>query len=381
MVQYWYQKASKFPLYDDAAYVLRATKCVTSEKFFGLLDAGHYPCNYIYGTPLIWITRFIANTPANVSFIAVAFGVGTVLVVASALASYLRSSRWPWITLGAAAAATASAPMQLLFEHANFDALILGLLFFAAILTRTRLWGFALVALAAAAVFKFYPVTALFAWSFLVASREKKRAGFATTAIAALVIAFELILRKPTIPEDLAAGFGAHSLALWLAYTLHLIGSHLTIPGALINLFSLLVTIALAYKVSTSSLVASREEILGPEGAGRENFGTVLGSLSGVLFITCSLVGENYDYKLVFLVVSALFVYSRAPLSNKQAVIFAALTFAAFAFSYNLGKLGPMPGAVLEMAGDFAIQLLASLGLGLIWSFYYSRHLTLRATP
>lgn len=362
LVRVWGASPWGYGISGDAASVLRSADCfkVASVDNFFAVSGGD--CPYIYGNSLILVLNLLGLTELSANLVAWLFIllIATSFAIITALFFNATKAYFPRV---AAVATLCSPPVALLLERANFDALIFSLVFVFGVALTINVKGelAAVVALAAAGLFKFYAVVAGLTVVLTNKKVSRKVLLLAPLAVTSAVIATELFVRTPGVPVDVGGSFGAMSLGLWFNFTTNYFGSDLELSktaNALIGLSAVAIGMAVLRTVSLRKKIDNHFLIFL-----RSSFGPIqaLAFSSLTVFLACYLLGTNYDYRLIFLFPWALYVVSQV-VEKKMKVLFTLLTVLAAWMSYNSGIFG-------QVFGDVVIGLWACVGL---WSLLLS---------
>ena len=340
--------------YSDLQSVQHAAKCFKTigRAVFHSTNG----CSYQYGEFLLRflnLTR-LANTSGSL------LG-GIFFVLVASLIVILGALNTKGLTTGLLGIALIlSTGPWLLFERGNFDLLIFLILFLAICATNTQLSPLTLVLVAMTALMKFYT------WPLLLIlfAVEKKNSARS----------FALILSIVTVPlmlRDIASATG-HPNPLFAAFGL-------PAPGLWINFFAWRFKIPLILSVPSTYLVGGvfillvsylayfsrlRERILFTPIKSRisNSWQRSIFVSSTTVYLSCYLAGMNYDYRLIYLIIS-LVIVNATNVEVAQSKLFIAIELAALWLTYFFfGYTGVIP-VLLALVGNIC-QLYLAIFLG-----------------
>jgi hypothetical protein len=313
-------------------------------------------CSYQYGEFLL---RFLNWTRlANTSGLLLG---GIFFVLAASLIVILGALNTKSFTSGLTALALIlSTGPWLLFERGNFDLLIFLILFLAICATNSRTSPLALVLVAMTTLMKFYT------WPLLLIHFviEKKRSA-RTFAFILSIVTIPLMLR------DIASATG-HPNPLFAAFGL-------PAPGLWINFFAWRFKIPLILSVPSTYLVGGvliflasylayfsrlRERILFTPIKSRisNSWQRSIFVFSTTVYLSCYLAGMNYDYRLIYLIVS-LVIVNATNVEAAKSKLFIGIEIAALWLTYFFfGCTGAIP-VLLALVGNIC-QLYLAVFLG-----------------
>jgi hypothetical protein len=319
----------------DTKQVLHWVDCY--ESIGNTIYSGSGECSgYIYGSSLISIARFLGIHEYHL------MQVGFLLLLLLSLslawildtASRKRNRKFAGLIL-------LSPPILLLAERGNVDVLMLFLLVVSSWAFQNKKEVIGILLLALACILKFYLFPIFFVY-FVYCS--KKWTKVFLTGVAILVLAriiLDLKLIESSFPQIWGAQFG---MSVWLRYA-EKVGyypSEILIQGFGLFLFVILCVIVKKF-YSTEPYKSV--------GTSQKDFYFVV--FFGV-HLTCFLLGMSFDYRLVFLLASALFFMEQVSENSKPNVkIFRILTLLSAWLVYQ--------SWVLQVIGDLATELLTSI--------------------
>ena len=329
----------------DTAQVLRYADCF-QKAGLKIYDSGNGLCNnYIYGRSLIYFLKFLHAGESNSFFIGFVF-----LILASGVLAWTL----PWRSTILSCLIVLSPPVLLLVERGNFDLLILG-----GILLSSYLWAkehrfSALLLIFILSLFKFYTLPILLIPIVISKNLRDRIFGIILFLTAIPFILQDILISKSGYPEAPYSQFGAK---VWLKIFQEYIEfpdsiSLVTILTILIFVFFLLLAFYfIKYKgrwsLHTSPVINSTDPI------------NIFGLFTLVVFLTCFILGMNFDYRLIFLVVS--FGVLKSYFEVTFHIRFQILFLSALWLSFPSGGLQPIGDVLLEFFVAISIlQLLSS---------------------
>jgi len=330
--------------FGDLKAVLKSAVC--AEGDLGTLVAKSElatKCGYIYGE---WFLRTLSMTPLTEShgFLVAWFLIGLLAVVLGMYCSVLyRHSR---LLAYFALICVNSPPVILLIERANLDILIYLLIAISA-------WGMSrsnlimtLLPLSTASMTKFYSLPLL----FLVALKQRSALSRWTTSLIAVLVSLkvglELIGSEAQVPRPTFVAFGLPVFGLYLDY--FGIQTHPRVHDAL-GLILLSCSGAVIWQTQRKSwLRVPKCSLVAP----CESYESVMNCLCASTFLICYVLGSNYDYRLILLLIPALSFIKETRDHNFTSVMFISTTILAMWGSINL---------VIQPIGDIAILFWASV--------------------
>jgi len=318
----------------DAEQVIKWTQCYkdVGDQIF---SAQGYCSGYIYGKIIPILFTVVPEGRFLVSLLGFSFLIIVSIVLGSTTAS-MQSNQLKALSI----TAFLSPPILLLVERGNFDSLMLGLTFYAAYLfsKKRKIISFLLLALSSLVKFYTFPLMAAF---FLQKTKRKSNYLY----VPGLLIIFFLVLTeiraiKSSFPNDSTYKFG---MSIWVRYL-----PIERIPFN-INVLANLVGLALLAFISAAMLIVYKRG-LWPVNYSMLDKSTTNFYVFNFLFLChfiCFFSGMSYDYRLVFLAISAVIFLSLNVLSNSAESATKTLLLLSMWLTYPSGGLQPF--------GDLAI--------------------------
>lgn len=350
-------------IFGDGRLVLQSSDCYAHfEGRAKWSDIGWGTCRYIYGTQLMHFLHFLQINSHDVRLLGWVFCVTVVLILATSSLLLTTNSKFRWKAL--VFLVFASPGNFLLVERANFDALILLLLTCASLLFTDKFWPISISLAAAAAAFKFYPVIWFGMPLALPGHLRRKIVMFLAGLASMLWVLLELIRRRPIIPMDVGAAFGAPSFGLWI----NQFAMHFHWDFYVPNLVSQLMGFAIL--AGTVWIVYKAPKFFGTSTIERRIVsstpGDRLGIAAGIMFLACFVAGESYDYRLFFAMAWSLYLTSKAHRGEANRTFYIWISVAVSWLSYNSGVLG-------QMLGDIATDFLAAISILILTGIFRAR--------
>jgi len=333
----------------DSQQILRWSQCYKIQNDSIFLSYGE--CSgFIYGSTLVRIISLFNVNPSNVQI----FGHSLLLLLAFTISRQvgnfdkLRAN--PLILF-----VVLSPPILLLAERANFDILMLALISSSGSLFAKNHHSWALVPLALATLFKFYTLP-LFLLYFLLNRSKKSKAITLFTGVAVSVrVILDLMLIQNSFPSGSWAMFGVSIWTRYLADLNMLEQDEATalVSGSIIFLLAFAVTVILLKRldISFTSRDISDERT------------RVLFYLFYGTHLSCFCLGMNYDYRLVFFMLSSIiYLYSFVSKREKGYIVVLVSTLLSVWFTYPVPRLSPIGDLTTEIMtvilGIRCVQLL-----------------------
>ena len=356
------QKIMKWPLlqvlgltfppgFMDLRSILGAVECSR------LIDHGDYveksfweECQYIYGSSLNHSLSFLGLSSQDTQWIGWVFIAGI-----SALFAYINSLVLvtSWFPRLGILLCVFSPPMMLLLERANFDVLIV-LMVWAAIIFGKKPGGLISVALVGvSALFKFYtlPLALLLLTTLKSSFRKILSVSFLTLVV--LKIAQDLTNMQSNIPRYVWNSFGNASLGLYLEQ------EGVPMNSLTQNFVGYFQLICIFFVLHRSQRINS---FLKTPLADRDFAMSAKGRLQVffiIVFLTCYFFGMSYDYRLIFLVVPGLIEAIRLHTESSRYSWIIALTALISWSTLLAGNQQPFGDlARLQPLGDLCISVL-----------------------
>lgn len=335
--------------FGDLLYVLEKTDCLDQSKVSLYSARTQDPCSgYIYGSTLIKFLNLLEINAAKIEFVGFLLIAIFCVIFIKSIFSAKVSNTTSIFFLGL----FFSPPIVLLLERGNIDILILPLISVAAyFFSRDKVILGSLVIILAG-TFKFYPIFLAFVAILLLARGWKKIFLLIICFLAAIII-FNDIIRLPFLPWDARNMFGNIIWGEYLAYALHGANSHgAYLTSTFLGIFVLIVIFLITMKI-TKNKFSKFQARTNPNRSDIYNFGLFSG-----IYLTCYFSGLNVDYRLVFLLMAAIY-FEKIFIINRieKFIWFSALTLSFF-LSYISNLLQPI-GDLTQLL--VVITLLVSL--------------------
>jgi hypothetical protein len=344
-------------IYEDLKSILVSGDCY---KIIGDLiynpDINHLNCQYYYGRPLAAVIS-VLNIPSYLYY-----WIGSSLTIAVLVAlirlspSRKNDNHWKvrFILL-------LSPSLWLLFERANFDAVMFLAVYGAIVLHLKNRIYIAPFIIFITALFKFYTFPLLLIFFFLNRSAKYRIYVFGLTIISLTSILTDSQLSKG-VPETWFISFGVPYPGLFLNLFFKHFSSNNYFIGKSTALIIGILTFSLFLLIEF--LIRQRNSISKISNQLREFKFDLMIWFFGIVHLTCFGLGMNYDYRLVFeiaLVLRFITLSPNAGTNNCQKVIaVVAITFNCFAL-----------GAPLSSSLGVAIQLLGAVAQTLLTSWIF----------
>jgi len=335
--------------FGDLLYVLEKTDCLDQSKVSLYSARTQDPCSgYIYGSTLLKFLNLLEINVAKIEFVGFLLIALFCLIFIKSISSAKISKKTSIFFL----ALFFSPPIILLLERGNIDILILPLISVAGYCfsrNKITLGSFAIIL---AGTFKFYPIFLAIVAIFLLARGWKKIFLFIICFLAALII-FNDIIRLPFLPWDARNMFGNIIWGEYLAYAIHGAYSHGGyLTSTFLGIFILFAIFLITMKI-TKNKFNKLQVCADPNHSDLYNFGLYSG-----VYLTCYFSGLNVDYRLVFLLMAAIYFEKIFIIKPVEKFIYSTILTFSFFLSYNSNSFQPI--------GDLAqlfvvVTLLASL--------------------
>ena len=288
----------RIPNFIDLKAVLLSIECAKSADPIRSLDSIYLTCNYIYGSPLLLFGKYLGLNSSNTSFYAWLF-----LIMASSLIgviTYISISDFKKALL-VVSLVICSPAVSLLFERANIDVIIFILVTLSAWFYAKKQIFLSLAIIFIVTLLKFYTIFLLLILIFLYINKKNYYALIPITALTTAIVILDLA-RIEKFPAGGPAQFGTGVFSWYFDQ----IGIH--IDKTIWILIGIGVTLSITY------LLTKVPQDYVPALSSKFNFRSSSGSeiafgWSTLIFLSCFLVGFNYDYRLVFLVLSGVLIF------------------------------------------------------------------------
>lgn len=344
----------RIPNFIDLKAVLLSIECAKSADPSSSLDSIFTTCNYIYGSPLLFFGKYLGLNSVNTGFYA-----WLLLVISSSLIglfTYLSISNFKK-SLIVVSLIICSPALSLLFERANIDVMIFILVILSAWLYARKQFVISIAIIFIVTLLKFYTLFLLLILIYFHISKKNYYVLFPITAITALNVIFDLV-RIKKVPAGGRAQFGT-GVFFWY---FDAVGIH--IDKAIWILIGIVITLTVTYllmKVPQDyvSILSSKFNFRS------SNTTEVAIGWSSIIFLSCFLVGFNYDYRLVFLAFGGLLLFQDNDSTNKflwEITYFIAL-WGSSGIGLTFDELNDktqMFFAFFQLIGDISTLLIAS---------------------
>jgi hypothetical protein len=239
-----------------------------------------------------------------------------------------------------------SPPILLLMERGNLDSLILIMTFLIAVLVSSNKNTLAILISFVGALYKFYPLI-LVPLLTLDVKKWLLRVFYAVLSVLVVIQIFYDIQRGPGFINTSYASFGAPIFGLYLTY----VGVGLSYTSCVILgwVISLIATIMMYLFYRRTGPLIQTEKVISFKNSTQENFYLIFISLH----IFCFLLGMNFDYRLIFLVIANLFLVYGANLNKSDKRMLRIIQLLSLWLSYN-------QSVYIQPIGDVLILLLSS---------------------
>ena len=344
----------RIPNFIDLKAVLLSIECAKSADPSSSLDSIFTTCNYIYGSPLLFFGKYLGLNSVNTGFYA-----WLLLVISSSLIglfTYLSISNFKK-SLIVVSLIICSPALSLLFERANIDVMIFILVILSAWLYARKQFVISIAIIFIVTLLKFYTLFLLLILIYFHISKKNYYVLIPITAITALNVIFDLV-RIEKVPAGGRAQFGT-GVFFWY---FDAVGIH--IDKAIWILIGIVITLTVTYllmKVPQDyvSILSSKFNFRS------SNTTEVAIGWSSIIFLSCFLVGFNYDYRLVFLAFGGLLLFQDNDSTNKflwEITYFIAL-WGSSGIGLTFDELNDktqMFFAFFQLIGDISTLLIAS---------------------
>ncbi len=324
----------------DTEQVLNWTQCYKNvgDQIF---QAEGFCSGYIYGKIIPVLFTVIPSNDYLVGVVGYVFLLMIAIVLGATTASL---STTPLKLLSAIV--FISPPVLLLVERGNFDAVMVGLVFLAAIMLNRNRKFFAFASISLASLIKFYTLPLLLLFTF---NNQRKKIRFAYLPGVFLVtyLVYEGIRNiKSSFPADSAYKFG---MSIWLRYLpAERIPFNVEVLANLVGLI-IFFLVAVVVSISYKSRIWFSKNITVEE----ENKNVDIFNLFFLCHAVCFFSGMSYDYRLIFLAVSGIYFLSLKTSSAGVDSLVKVLLVISMWLTYPSGGLQPI--------GDLAICVITFL--------------------
>ena len=351
----------------DLGDVLRWSDCF-HEVGSSVYDINDGKCGgYLYGSALLRALNFLGINASQTKFWGI--GVGVVFCISLGfLAALLDSQKVVsriviWMVLS-------SPPLWLLVERGNIDELIFLLVLISSFLLFR---GFDLVAIAIIAItalFKFYTLPLLLILSITSKSKKSRVAALVTFLVTVPFIAIDYFKIQSDFPSVWFISFGAPSIGLWInlvGENLGLSWLHIGAPAG--HVLGLIVFVASIAILRIFTMRRSEDLVFLDYRETTKKESDTLFLILGSVFITCYLLGMNYDYRLIFIVASGLTLVAQTQQGSLRKKLQYLLIIGVWlsSFSFGVQNLSYFLFALIQFVGDIMLGIFtAFLSLRLV---------------
>ncbi len=327
----------------DSWQVLKYSECF---QIIGLRIYGNDvdSCsNYLYGRSLVFL---LESLNLGISLTKVFGYIFLFLLALTISAVYKVETKRDFIVLSLV---VCSPPVLLLADRGNFDILIIFLLLLSSRSFKSHHDMLALVLIFVCSIFKFYSIPLLLV--FVCVGRSSKIKMFAGTLfmIASYMAAIDIAITKAEYPHGASGQFGMNVWGEYLNTYNLTTGSNIRNYILCTIIFSIIAFFGKPFLIFL--LPSSRQNF---EFNGFIRDFTSPGSLYMLVFISCYLVGMNFDYRLVVFLLAILYEMknSREASRNFLTVVLLSIIW----ISFPSGGLQPVGDLILEVAVGLVIR-------------------------
>jgi hypothetical protein len=344
--------------YADLASVLNAAQCY--ERIGDSVYSSGETCGYQYGIFLLqFINLFKLNSIALELLGGLLFLI--VFLILLGIAVYSAKTRRKAVVIFFLAI---SPGPWLLFERGNFDLLVLIIVSLAVLFVGSRLSMLAVFLIALSALMKFYTLPLLLLYIMIEKRLYLKFTAGVTSAFITYFVLSD-ISSAPGFPNPTFVAFGLPSPGLWLNFFAWRFNVPIELNGLLQYLVGALFFLGGFYLMYFSHLQGklSFTQLSVPTGS---NLAKNAFLFSSSLYLICFLAGMNYDYRLIFLILSLSLLNVVFPSSQSSRWFLAIQMTALWATIFFFGISGPVH-VFLAIFGNASQLILAVYLLGPIY--------------
>jgi len=344
----------RVPNFIDLKATLVSIECAKSADPSSSLNELYLTCNYIYGSPLLVFGKYLSLSSVNTTFYA-----WVLLIFSSTLIggiTYLLINNFKKALI-VASLIICSPAISLLFERANIDMIIFILVILSAWLYAKKQFFLSITIIFGMTLFKFYTLFLLFILIFLHINKKNYYVLIPITTITVLNVTLDLA-RIEKIPAGGQAQFGTGVFSWYFDE----IGFYIDkVLWVVIGIGVMLTFTYLFTKTSHehASIISSKFNFRSASAL------EIALGWSSLIFLSCFLVGFNYDYRLVFMAFGGFLIF-RLNNSTKK-YLWAAVYFTSLWGSIGIGlSFGGLSYkiqivfALFQLIGDISTLLLAS---------------------
>lgn len=349
----------------DLGAVLRWTDCfrTAGTSVYGPEDG---KCGgYLYGSTLLRLFNLLGISAAQTKFWGL-FGGAVICISLGALAIFFTNKKGlnP-ILVGLV---LSSPGLWLLVERGNIDELIFLLVLASSMLIAKGFEIPAILLIAITALFKFYTVPLLLVLAVIGKSKRTRVMALIVFLIVIPFIAIDYLNIQAVFPNTWFVSFGAPGIGFWINLFGEQFGLGLLHIGALAGHGLGLVILGLSAviirrfsnKRVKNFMNSNIEET-------NRSWADLLFLIFGSVFITCYLLGMNYDYRLIFAAVSGIALISKNSDKDLAGIIKVSLLLGLWLSSFSFGILNdPSVETVIPF---ILIQFIGDIALGIFFTF------------
>ena len=344
----------RVPNFIDLKAVLLSIECAKSADPSSSLDSIFTTCNYIYGSPLLFFGKYLGLNSVNTGFYA-----WLLLVISSSLIglfTYLSISNFKK-SLIVVSLIICSPALSLLFERANIDVMIFILVILSAWLYARKQFVISIAIIFIVTLLKFYTLFLLLILIYFHISKKNYYVLIPITAITALNVIFDLA-RIEKVPAGGRAQFGT-GVFFWY---FDAVGIH--IDKAIWILIGIVITLTVTYLLM--KVPQDYVSILSYKFNFRSSSTSEVAiGWSSIIFLSCFLVGFNYDYRLVFLAFGGLLLFQANNSTYKflWEIMYCIALWGSIGFGLTFNGLNhktEIVFAFFQLIGDISALLIAS---------------------
>lgn len=345
----------RVPNFIDLKATLESIECAKSADSGLSLDTIYLTCNYVYGYPLIFLGKYLSfpflNT-ASYAWILLIFSSTLIAAIANLSINNFKK------VLVVVSLIICSPAVSLLFERANIDTVIFILVILSAWLYARKQILFSIIIISFVTLLKFYTLFLLFIIVFLHANKKNRYVFIPITAMTALSVVLDLVRIGKRIPASGSAQFGAGVFSRYF----NEIGFY--IDKSVWVLIGISVTCSITYLILKYSHHNALSLSSGFNFKSSSVSEVALGWAS-IVFVSCFLIGFNYDYRLVFLSFAG-FLILRFNYSTKK-YVWATIYLTSLWGSIGIGEtldgfsyVYQIVFTLFQLVGDISTLLLTS---------------------
>jgi hypothetical protein len=344
----------RLPNFVDLKATLESIECAKSADPSSSLNELYLTCSYIYGSPLLVFGKYLSLPSSNTTFYA-----WVLLIFSSSLIgaiTYISINNFKKALI-VISLIICSPAISLLFDRANIDIIIFILVILSAWLYARKQFFLSITIIFGVTLLKFYTLFLLLILVFLHINKKNYYILIPITTITALSVVLDLA-RIKKIPAGGRAQFGTGVFSWYFDE----IGIY--IDKVVWILIGMGITFSFTYLFTKTS--HDHVSILSPKfNFGSSSTSEIALGWSSLIFLSCFLVGFNYDYRLVFLAFGGFLIFRLNNATKKYlwvTVYFISL-WGSIGIGLSFGGLSnkiQIVFALFQLIGDISILLLAS---------------------